>query len=1818
MNIFELRDSVIKDYRDYVEGFVEIKDPKIREVVDESLNAGLLWPDPIIQLNPSFESGDSFEQLIADDVLLPRCAQIFVDEGKPLTFYRHQTEAFKRARRGENYILTTGTGSGKSLTYIVPIVDAILRNGSGQGVQAIVVYPMNALANSQLGELQKFLNQEDAFGNKIESPITFRRYTGQESLEEKDEIRNNPPDVILTNYMMLELMLTRADEVDIVKTFNKLRFLVLDELHSYRGRQGADVAMLARRVIEASGSKQVICVGTSATLAAEGTREDANREVAKVASAIFGQTIKPENVINEYLTRQTPERDFNAEHERDALKREVQELALAAKVVNDPESADAALRAAINNADSVEDALKRSLLASWIESNLGVKRDPKSGDLVRQEPKTIDYREERPDDEPANPNDHDKSLARTLGAITKLDRETCVEAIKFLLLRGAQVKNQFGKTFFPFKLHQFVGRGENAYATAELGPNRKIYMQKQVFAPDSDRKKKLYPLVFCVHCGQEYYCVTKTPADLNNPERYDAREPYDAVAPEPTEKENVGFLYIPEDQSLTPERLEKILWDALPEDWKDDEDFKKERKPDLPIFKRINPLGEVVGFDDPDGINAYFVHSPFRVCPECGVAYAPQSARTTTSDPGRVSSLTVGGRSTATTILALSVEERLFQFFPKPEDRSMRKLLSFTDNRQDASLQAGHFNDFIEVAALRGALCKALQRAGDEEITYDNIAQRVFDALELKQIDYALALQSRGDEENGGASNLQPPKELKGTARQNLIIAMKLAIKYRVMRDLRRGWRILVPNLEQTALLEIEYADLDELANDQEEWENEAKTLRDAKPQTRKELIKRFLDELRGELAIGGDELIRDKQDDMIKAVRQHVTTEWGFDESDSHETLYHSRLAYPGSKPKTGADPSGLYISYRGLFGKAIVRILREEEGVKPNSEEQDEIIASLFRVCAGAYGLLEKKSGYGNAWGYQLKPSALRWKRGSGKLDHYDKTRQVTRSAAGDHINEFFKAFYEHSAINTGRLFAREHTAQVDATTRDLREKQFRKGIIPILFCSPTMELGVDISTLNVVHMRNIPPTPANYAQRSGRAGRSGQSALALVYGSSFSQHDRYYFNRPNLVVSGSVKPPQIDLSNEDLILSHVRAIWLSVAASEKRFSLGAGLFSIVAVPQDLEDDSPCAVKPEALDVLRDPKLKALAKKRIDKVLQSLKADESLDLDWLTDEWLDEKLVHLERDFIDACQRWITLYTTARDQQKKHNARANDNRLSELERKESQRIRAQAEREMQLLRNESQGRGSRADMSEFYSYRYFAGEGFLPGYNFPRLPVVAYLPGSRQGALRGDRDGYLSRPRFLAISEFGPKAIVYHEGARYMVERASLPLDEYKTGETALAVVSGQLCSECGYYHNTTDEAVDVCENCGGKLDAPLHNLFRLQKVTAKRRERISCDEEERMRYGYDMATSYAFAKRDGKPSARLAEIVLPDGTRWGTLKYGPGATIYRINKGFRRPTKPDSGRIPKEGYIIDVNSGRWLSDKDDANYDSRDVLPIDAKARTQCVRPYVEDVKNCVVLKPDASLNLALDEIASLQAALQRAIERVFSIEDSELAVFPLPNDAKRSELLFYEAAEGGAGVLRKLLDPIKFQEVVREAIDVCHFNPETDVDLRHGPNARENCDAACYDCLLSYGNQRDHALLDRKKAHEILRQLRDATLKVSSTSNTRAEQLRALANQAGSELEKKWLAFLDENELNLPTEAQKELLGGRTRPDFFYQTGSVAVYIDGPPHDADAQRKFDRERRDELEDAGYQVVVFRYDDDWKKIAMEEFADVFGSGK
>ena len=291
MDVFDLRRKLVNSYAEYIRSFIQIRDSRIDGKVKEELNSGLLWPEPLIQLNPSFEPGRTVDELVDEGILHEKCREIFRikktgldDFGHPLRLHRHQEEAVRVARGGGNYVLTTGTGSGKSLAYIVPIVDHVLRKEPRGGISAIVVYPMNALANSQYGELEKFIRRGFPEG---QSPVRFATYTGQESHDRKQEIVANPPDILLTNYVMLELILTRPEELNLIESAKGLRFLVLDELHTYRGRQGSDVAMLVRRVRDRFEADRLQCVGTSATLATAGTFDEQRAEIARVASNLF-------------------------------------------------------------------------------------------------------------------------------------------------------------------------------------------------------------------------------------------------------------------------------------------------------------------------------------------------------------------------------------------------------------------------------------------------------------------------------------------------------------------------------------------------------------------------------------------------------------------------------------------------------------------------------------------------------------------------------------------------------------------------------------------------------------------------------------------------------------------------------------------------------------------------------------------------------------------------------------------------------------------------------------------------------------------------------------------------------------------------------------------------------------------------------------------------------------------------------------------------------------------------------------------------------------------------------------------------------------------------------------------------------------------------------------------------------------------------------------------------------------------------------------------------------------------------------------------
>ena len=406
MDVFALRDDLVDTYRRYATSFLRLQDRRVRDRVRAEFDSGRLWPHPRVGLNPAFEFGDSISALVDGGVLHPDNREMFRrtgpgtdgSAGEPLRLWRHQSEAVHAAAADRNYVLTTGTGSGKSLSYMIPIVDHVLRVGSGGGVKALVVYPMNALANSQMGELRKFLGEPDV------SSVGYARYTGQETEQQRDRIRRDPPDVLLTNYVMLELILTRYIDRDLVKQLGGLRFLVLDELHSYRGRQGADVALLVRRLREASGSSMLRCVGTSATLSTGGgSFEDRQRGLADVSSRLFGAPVGPDDVIGETLRRVTPERDPN-----DAGY--VSALAAAATRAEPPDTFA---------------AFTRDPLSSWLESTFGVK--PEDGRLVRATPLPVDG----PD-----------GAAIALGDLTGVAEDVCAAAIRAYLLDGQRVTDR--------------------------------------------------------------------------------------------------------------------------------------------------------------------------------------------------------------------------------------------------------------------------------------------------------------------------------------------------------------------------------------------------------------------------------------------------------------------------------------------------------------------------------------------------------------------------------------------------------------------------------------------------------------------------------------------------------------------------------------------------------------------------------------------------------------------------------------------------------------------------------------------------------------------------------------------------------------------------------------------------------------------------------------------------------------------------------------------------------------------------------------------------------------------------------------------------------------------------------------------------------------------------------------------------------------------------------------------------------------------------------------------------------------------------------
>ncbi len=544
----------------------------------------------------------------------------------------------------------------------------------------------------------------------------------------------------------------------------------------------------------------------------------------------------------------------------------------------------------------------------------------------------------------------------------------------------------------------------------------------------------------------------------------------------------------------------------------------------------------------------------------------------------------------------------------------------------------------------------------------------------------------------------------------------------------------------------------------------------------------------------------------------------------------------------------------------------------------------------------------------------------------------------------------------------------------------------------------------------------------------------------------------------------------------------------------------------------------------------------------------------------------------------RWRELYRIARRQMLTAQTIINDPILSNdsKEKRQAYVDQKQAARQLDILKNANTESGKQ--LSEFYPFRYLASEGFLPGYNFTRLPMRIYVP-------QGEDGEFITRPRFLGIREFAPGNIVYHNGAKFKVNQLLVNDAENKIEKIKVSVSTG-------YALTKEDYRLEFCpfSNVHLKTDNErvlYTDLLPMSESRSISIERINCEEEERLALGYEVKTFFTV---EGGMNRIKMVLVKDDKDILLKIRYIPAATLIKINERLRSRIEP--------GFLMNIKTGFWKKDSV-LDSDNKDLQNI------RRVRLYTSDTSDALYIHPMKSLafkdGTGPESIVTFQYAIKRAIENVFQVESNEIGV-EVMGDPDWPNILVYESAQGSLGVLSQVVQNANiFKEIIEEAYRICYFE--------NGEDKRTDLGPATYADLLNYYNQRDHLKIDRHLIKDQLEKLINCSIESLSNNNfndydEQYEYLRESIDP-NSITEKIFIKYLYEHGLKLPDKAQVEIPEIYVKPDFYYDKGNVCVFCDGTPHDNPEIKRQDQLKREALINKGYDVIVYYY-----KESMESF--------
>ncbi|MAG33046.1 MAG: helicase, partial [Deltaproteobacteria bacterium] len=1772
LNPVAFTESVVDDFLRYQLTTYPLADVDLYAQMRELLSLDVsrdtpLREGPFISLSKPFKQGDAIKDLVTEGIF-HRHMEALV----PYSNLRaHQAGAIRAISQGRHTLVATGTGSGKTEAFLYPIISRCLElndQGVEPGIVAVLVYPMNALAEDQLDRLRGLLagsgisfgmyvgktreKEAQVEGERLpagSSRADYRarlrqlREAGQTTTlrpaEERAsrEVMRQPggqPRILLTNTKMLELLLTRGKDVHLFDDA-PLELLVFDEAHTFRGAQGAETACLIRRLRTFCGRtpEQTVCIATSATMTdPEGDEgQEAGKTFARRFFGVDGDNVELVGEIYDEIRfnrldawHPTPPADPG---------RLLDEL-LAAVDIDEESAVVAGISGVLISLGG-----ERLPASDWQRHLL---RQLASNELVYHLASLL----ERPQPLETIPGLLADRAGRTV---------TQAEVLIWLALGAACARGGKEPLLRPV-IHSFV-RGVGGAVVTLTGPgsSARLWLAGEDAEASLEDDRYRFPILSCTTCGQHYY------------EGF--LEDFALLAGTPQGGDLVGDRRVWKHlaDELGGDRILFVDRLVASEDEEEDEG------------------DEAVGENDQAAENQHgFSHRrlvPLWVCKSCGGVQEQHSdacgacARTggvvaihavrhregregqlhscvCCQAPGR----RVHGRyrEPARPIRAVAVSDVHILAQSMVHLSQRRRLLIFADNRQDAAFQSGWMRDHARRFRLRALLSQHVPPEGasigdvvakvDAELEADRELSRAL-IPEVWQVHHFEDASTKHREERAYFLRLQVLREVATGVKQRLGLEPwgRLKIDYVGLSPELPFFTRWAPALgvDAEALVEGVAALLDHhrrtriLYDGQTElfgkkWNSGDKEIQRGYFPAFPGMPKGVLKTRRAENSPGCTmQWIGSRPTQTWNAARA-----WGVSEDDLRDflgglwsTLTSQELLVPARLTGWGRPLNGSAGVYQVNAGK--LRLRPHEGRWRCRKCRRVSVRKTPTAICM--------------AWrcGGQLT-----WE--TENPDDFD-----LRMLDGDYA----------------MLRVAEHSAQVPTRTRETIENQFKgdKEHLNTLVCTPTLELGVDIGALDAVLMRNVPPSAANYWQRVGRAGRRHRMAVDITYAQARS-YDQAYFREPLKLLQGLVEPPRFNMKNALMVRKHVHAAVLTrlnSVAREVSEEEGHRLKDVLvkAFPRTLRT----YLFTPGGEVLQHPldvaELGLVIKQYRSSVLAAVM--QAFQSAWPAEDVEAVDTVQIE-EIVDSMAAGLQAVI-------KRFKRRLDwalGQLAQLRQVEAKRGSLDAEdaahrrRCVRLVRRfKGDSRKQRGDaqggVSDSETMGALAREGFLPGYGLESGSIVGTAEPPRM--TQGLSDFELPRAPSIALREYVPGNAIYANGFRFVPRHFQLTPDDtlrFRVDAENQAVHEIGTVEPGGALGQEEVRAVPICD------------------VVMPSQSHISDLEEFR----FQMPVA-VYGMERGRHKGGM-------GYTYGgvTLQFRRAVQVRLVNVGPR-------GEVEQQrlGYPICLACGYTSSP-----YTSREGLQKFQESHLERCGHRVEPTGFYADVEVDALGFHDLDDRTrafSLVEALRMGATRVLDMEMEDLQILLLSRTGDDSfDVLLYDPMPGGSGLLQQMCE--RWDEVVVAAVAIVE-------------DCAGACERSCIDCLQTYRNRYYHEHLDRQQALELL-EAAGRTLEETHQIPEKQPTTSATTGQDQTFIEGRFKQMLLQAGLTAPTCQKTIHLGegfGPTIPDFFYDgdpeeedESGTCIYLDGMSkhiHGNPEQKEKDTFLRNRLRELDYNVVA-----------------------